>query len=338
MTDVDVPATLPPNLYHYTDSGGLQGILGPGKGPYQLGGFHNKDVEFRYRGDLDLYTNGKAALFRATDVRYMNDSQELVFGAKIVSERLRAAAGHGDVDVPLRTAFLSFAHFFDPERVFEWPARCFAVCFCGNGDVLSQWRGYAGGVGGFAIGFPREVLAQRSWGIHIMAAGNISDLPSPAPLVQVAYGEDDSRARADDLIDVIKSRYAQGDLLRDPDGSPGLAVSMAAFQAIAGMKHSAFAEEQEWRLLAVTSQTGREVRTRPTAAGIVPYMDVVVNARLRVDTNEVVEAPLAEVVVGPAEPAQSRGQIAAVGDLLRSRGMWGFRDVPVVPSKAPFRS
>ena len=110
------------------------------------------------------------------------------------------------------------------------------------------------------------------------------------------------------------------------------------FRAIAGMKHSAFGEEREWRLLAVTSQTGREVRTRSTASGVVPYMDVVVNARLRVDTNEVVEAPLAKVVVGPAEPAQSKGQIAAVGDLLRSRGMWGFRDVPVVPSKAPFRS
>ena len=208
MTDVDVHATLPPNLYHYTDSGGLQGILGPGKGPYQLGGFHDKDAESRYQGDLDLYTNGKAALFRATDVRYMNDSQELVFGAMIVSERLRAAAGESDVDVPLRSAFLSFAHFFDPDRVFEWPVRCFAVCFCEDGDLLSQWRGYAGGVGGFAIGFPREVLAERSWGILIKGAGNISDLAMGAPLVRVPYGKDASRARADDMVSVIKSQYA----------------------------------------------------------------------------------------------------------------------------------
>lgn len=33
----------------------------------------------------------------------------------------------------------------------------YAVCFCDNGDPLSQWRGY-GVDGGYALGFDRERL------------------------------------------------------------------------------------------------------------------------------------------------------------------------------------
>lgn len=69
----------------------MQGILGPGDGPIKID-FPNQDKRFRYQNDNDLYTNGKAALFRATDIRYMNDSLELSFGATILSERLRKAA------------------------------------------------------------------------------------------------------------------------------------------------------------------------------------------------------------------------------------------------------
>lgn len=336
MTTSATTKGLPPVLYHYTDSGGLQGVVGPGKGPYVVE-FHDKDSKFRYQGDHDLYTNGKAALFRATDVRYMNDSQELVFGARIVNDRLTKAAEDTSLGVALQSAFLSVANVFDPDNVFDWPFRCFAVCFCESGDLLSQWRGYAGGVGGFSIGFPREVLNEYSFGIHVMAAGNIRDLPSPAQLVRVAYGEDDARIRADELVDAIKNEHRHGNLILDRDGIPGFAVAMAAFRAIAGMKHEAFEEEKEWRLLAVAN-AHQQVRTRSRASGVVPYMDVAVNARLRVGTNDVAEKPLAKVYVGPAEPVQSKGQVVAVGDLLRSRGMWGFGQVPVERSEAPFRS
>ena len=36
----------------------------------------------------------------------------------------------------------------------------FAVCFCENGDLLSQWRGYAGGKYGYSIGFDSDALMQ----------------------------------------------------------------------------------------------------------------------------------------------------------------------------------
>ncbi|NED67185.1 DUF2971 domain-containing protein, partial [Streptomyces sp. SID10244] len=197
MTDDDA-AELPPVLYHYTDAAGLHGILGPGKGPFEVA-FPDNDSEFRHQGDNNIYTNGKAALFRATDIRYMNDSLELVFGARIVSERMKRAAEEHARPV-LASTFAEIAEAFEPARVFEWPFRCFAVCFCGDGDLLSQWRGYAGGVGGYSIGFPREVLERYSYGINLKAASNTFDIPSQAALVQVSYGEEVARERADALV------------------------------------------------------------------------------------------------------------------------------------------
>ncbi|MCT4574068.1 DUF2971 domain-containing protein, partial [Bacillus thuringiensis] len=38
----------------------------------------------------------------------------------------------------------------------------YVVSFCGDGDLLSQWRGYSGS-GGFAIGFDAAALMER-WG------------------------------------------------------------------------------------------------------------------------------------------------------------------------------
>ncbi|MFF1946160.1 DUF2971 domain-containing protein [Rhodococcus qingshengii] len=264
----------------------------------------------------------------------MNDTLELRFGVDIVRERLLEASRSKSFDSALRRAFGGFAVVFDPDHLFSWPFRCFSVCFCESGDLLSQWRGYAGGVGGFAIGFPREVLRQYSYGIHRMALGNRDDMPSHTQLVQVAYGEDAARRQADDLVQHLAAAFTAGELLVDVDGTPSMVVALRAFYTIAGVKHAAFAEEREWRLLAISE--GKVVKTRGRAGGLVPYMDVVVNGRLDPSTEHIAEQPVRRIVVGPS-PDQ-KAQVAGVHDLLAARGMWGFRDIEVEPSGAPFRS
>lgn len=331
MKASEIPNDIPKTLYHYTDGFGLQGILGPGSGPLQVVIPDNERSKYV---DPDDYTNGKAARFWATDVRYMNDTLELRFGLDIVIECLLEASRDESFASALRKAFAGFAAVFEPDCLFSWPFRCFAVCFCESGDVLSQWRGYAGGVGGFAIGFPREVLSHYSYGIHRMALGNRDDMPSHALLVRVAYGEDAARRQADDLVQGLAAAFAAGKLLTDVDGTPSMTVALRAFHTIAGVKHKAFAEEREWRLLAISER--QIVKTRGRAGGLVPYMDVVVNGRLNPNAEHISEQPVRRIVVGPS-PDQ-KAQVAGVHDLLASRGMWGFRDVEVEPSSAPFRS
>lgn len=57
-----------------------------------------------------------------------------------------------------------------------------------------------------------------------------------------------------------------------------MTVAIEAFRTITGVKHAAFAEEREWRLLAITDR--KLIKTRGRAGGQVPYMDYVVNSRL----------------------------------------------------------
>ena len=323
-----LPDELPEVLYHYTDSVGLQGILGPGSGPLQVE--IPMDQKSSYVDNPDDYTNGKAARFWASDVRYMNDSLELRFGADIVSERLNEASGDNSLHIDLRAALAGFAKVFDPARLFSWPFRCFSVCFCDGKDLLSQWRGYAGGIGGFAIGFPRDVLEYRSHGILRKAGGNVFDMESHARLVKVAYGEEAARARADHLVRQLTETFDAGRLLPGLNGAPSMTVAIEAFRTIAGVKHAAFAEEREWRLLAITDR--KLIKTRGRAGGLVPYMDVVVNSRLGL--MPISEYPVRQIVVGPT-PTQG-AQVAAVRDLLESRGTWRSEDVDVVPSNAPF--
>ena len=107
-------------------------------------------------------TDGGSALLHASDVRYMNDSGELRFGANLMIKRLRAdASTHND---DFAEVFGQLAELLTP-GLFDQATRhlrVFTACFCKKGDLLSQWRGYGGGVGGFAIGFPAQVLLNRA--------------------------------------------------------------------------------------------------------------------------------------------------------------------------------
>ena len=68
-----------------------------------------------------------------------------------------AAVAEVEIDIlaPSATEFiLGLVH---PESAILRPwldtqLRLFVTCFCSNGDLLSQWRAYAGS-GGYAVGF-----------------------------------------------------------------------------------------------------------------------------------------------------------------------------------------
>jgi hypothetical protein len=149
VEDMSAHGVEPTTLYHYTNAAGLLGILKPSFSSWE-------DDNTNLVPQLT-----KAAQLRASDVRYMNDSQELKFGARYFAPRLAQAATDESLPDDTRRACEGLAAFFLKADVFDWALRCFAACFCDNGDLLSQWRGYARGAGGggYAIGFNREALA-----------------------------------------------------------------------------------------------------------------------------------------------------------------------------------
>jgi hypothetical protein len=137
---------LPEDLYHYTDAGGLHGIL-------------------------------ESNRLWATHAAYLNDSQEFVYGMQVIINELSAwvkdvpeeAKQGWDPALPLPGVMIPVAiwlsaaavaaHLQQRTQFLRQNFGPFVTCLSEEGDQLSQWRGYGGG-GGYAIRFDPQALRE----------------------------------------------------------------------------------------------------------------------------------------------------------------------------------
>lgn len=215
---------------------------------------------------------------RASDVRFMNDSTELRHTLDLlrayIERRLRSGSDHPDL--------LNTMIDWLPHRVVGAPL-IFAASFRASGNLLSQWRGYSVHGKGISIGFAPE---------HIQACANqqgfqvgkcIYDSKEQTRLIELIVGGVESQAlgrgaTTDNDIRVVLTSIEE-DLLR-----------IAAM-----LKHPAFAEEEEWRVVSprFTELDPIPLRFREGSSMLVPYycFDLAGNQPLGV--------PLEHLFVGP---------------------------------------
>ena len=179
----------------------------------------------------------------------------------------------------------------------------FLACFCENGDLLSQWRGY-GADQGYALGFYTAQLQALDFG----------------EISPVQYGiSDPSKYFAQELA---TATYW-------PTAHPGVSewhASEGLLPRLARVKHPGFAEEREWRILKQVpvfdlKDKNNMIQYRQSTMGPIAYL--------------VISFPpecLREIVIGPGSHTETRE--AAVRDMLQCLG---FQDVNVRVSKIPFR-
>jgi Protein of unknown function (DUF2971) len=306
----------PPILYHYTNEAGLKGIVTPASWDMD-----NPALEPML---------ARAAQLRASDVRYMNDWKELLFGAESLVERLRTAAADPSAPPNLASTFDRLANAFCNTDVRSWTLRCFAACFCESGDLITQWQAYAEGTGGYAIGFSWDALVEHSFAFHPESTA-MGTTAFPAGLRRMAYDTPAAEAMADGVVGGLRNAYEnpQAGFVRGMinGGEAGLYFLATLLMAdLATVKHGAWKHEQEWRLIAV-SEPQYPVNSRPGRNGDVPYLDLAVNMNAAG-----VPATIAELVVGPG-PDQP-GRIAAARELLDERG---HDPHVVVGSEAPLK-
>jgi hypothetical protein len=189
----------PPILYHYTDEAGLRGIVSP----------PSWDID---NPALEPMLE-RAAQLRASDVRHMNDSKELLFLAEPLVQRLRAAAADSSAHPKLAVALARLADAFSEKDVLRWTLRCFAACFCESGDQVTQWQHYARGAGGYAIGFSWEALAEHSFAFH-PGTTVMGNTPLAAGLRRMAYDTPVAEAMADSLVGELRNQYETGGWIR----------------------------------------------------------------------------------------------------------------------------
>jgi hypothetical protein len=114
----DISQTIPRPLYHYTDAGGLKGIV------------ENQEIWF-------------------TSALHLNDPSEINYGIEAARQELQTVIAKGGGDFLQEFCrHIEFLITHDRPDVFGF----FVASFSRVGDELGQWRGYGDNGRGFAVG------------------------------------------------------------------------------------------------------------------------------------------------------------------------------------------
>jgi hypothetical protein len=136
----------------------------------------------------------------------------------------------------------------------------FVACFCEEGDLLSQWRGYGGRGEGLALEF------KVSWLHSLRRRGFL--------LRRVIYRRNLQRAfiskYVQGALDLFTHHHFSGD---DAKWFWGCAA-VAASDLIVTIKDPAFKGEREWRLFNPTIIGGKYFKYRRSGSRLVPYVTV----------------------------------------------------------------
>jgi hypothetical protein len=276
----ELPATLanknPPDLlYHYTSQKGLLGII------------------------------EKKKLW-ATNIRYLNDSQELKQAIALAKVQLRKQSG----DRSIREFVEKACRTLDDSLSVDTPFAIYVASFSTCNDMLSQWRGYCPSGSGFSVGFKvnnlRKLAGRRSQEIDIA-------------FIPCIYDKDEQDRLISELIYAARNAYAD-------QSSPEVLFLFLMLRWAAAIKHRGFDEEREWRLVA--GGTRADSLVREGRSFLVPYIefDLVEEGKEGIDCIE-------SVTVGPTSHPKLSEQ--SVKDLLDRHGVG---NCATTRSEIPFRN
>jgi hypothetical protein len=287
LSDWDrIQGEAPEMLYHYTDVAGLIGIL-------------------------------SSSSLWATNLRFMNDAEELAHSWRLMVEVLREAKSKAS-----SPAQVELIEEIERAAQSEWAGYpdLYATSFTENGDLLSQWRAYGSAGGGYAIGFDAARLAGAPF----------RDAQPDRILNRVIYDEQSQlqvlRATADRMLDLFANV--------DPSSAAITSARARLFAALGeivgfvfSFKDPAWVEEQEWRAVrSVPVDERDEVHFRPQGGIPVPYVALAIGN----DTDG--RLPIREIVLGPR--ADGETAVRSVELLLANHGYTG---VEITTSSVPLR-
>lgn len=222
----------PAFLYHYTSQDGLLGI-----------------------------TTSRSLW--ATNISYMNDATEFDLSLNLIRNHLFAEfqrRGH-----PLPTGQITE----ESDRLsLVWAAAnkiigtsIFVTCLCESGDLLSQWRGYAGAGYGYSLGFNTSPLEKMASNSGFILGKCIYD-----PILQ------------EEII-----RQTIDRILNDPNQEPTVHRFAIALKYGAFFKNASFSEEQEWRLIFFSPDKPAPIQFRKGKSMIIPHTSIPIDTGAAID-------------------------------------------------------
>jgi hypothetical protein len=293
-----VPRTIDGSLFHYTTGAGLIGIV-------------------------------STATLWATACEYLNDPKEWWYGASLAEDALRRLSHDfgGPISGAIEILIASLESVGPGGRMY-------VTCFCDEGDLLSQWRGYADRGGGYCLELDGQAV-QRWADRH------------EASLIKVEY---DPAAQADLLEEHLRSalQVLQEDLAgnSDPENiwqeAANNQLRTVVMPLVTQFKHESFRAEGERRLAYFLGSGGItddhvQVGHRLGRGFVVPYLpfpfadESAEHRNLGLAANEAA-LPISSVRCGPTtHPSLGRSGVTSLLERYR------YRSVPVEASAVPYR-
>ncbi len=306
-----------PSVFHYTTQAGLFGILESGRLWASHFGSLNDLTEFQaitpvLRNELfvqaeQLWKTGKIELPRASD----DETLKLI------------KAGADALPNIFWNATLADSAFGQP----------YVASFCGfpqdefvrRNGLLSQWRGYGPG-GGYALEFDTATIDQlaKAFAEKYSLYGLFAD---------VIYGEQSSsydtyRNKLQQFLNIVPI-YGFVDWLNTAPENGTMQKALKLFIQLASrLKHQAFSEENEVRMVIMRISQGGElplipVRFRSNKESIIPYVELFGEANIG--------SAIRRIIVGPHHRSGERRE--AVQLYLSAQRV----EADVIVSEIPFR-
>lgn len=261
--------------------------------------------------------------------RYSNDSEEGIRAQKLLFQLAQRYGLSKEQITQFREALDSLPTFHD----------CYGLCLSEDGDLLSQWRGYAADGAGFAIGFSPERLRELP---PSNADNNAAKQMIGPVLHQVAYDEETQIREMtpwfESMQELIRAstRPSPEQQMSDMATIPRLPRYVSAGWELSSelfknwdhlymIKGKAFCEEREWRLV-VTAVQRNDVpfHFRAGRGMVIPFLEYLMPERSKY------LSPISHVYLGP----KNRTPRYIVQMLLNR---FGLEDVTVCNSKASYR-
>lgn len=312
---------VPENLYHYTSSNGLMGIIG-----------------------TEAFHTGK---IWATKIQYMNDGSELQHGFEQIKKEIETQKKYIRDEIEVQDGYRKRTtdELDDMLSALERIAHINigVVSFTTEGDQLSQWRGYCKIGNGYSLCFSGEKLcasieklkdAEKLPEILETLQQNIGKLPEDLVrkpvyyLVPCKYEEYEHSKMVKELISFAPIYNEQYGPYPNTPKLWRIPFEEAAVFIAAMIKAEGFKEEKEWRLICGPFLSN-DSEYRSGNYSLIPYW--VIDLDLK--------NALKKIIIGPT-PEKELSKNALHGYLRRaySVGPRGTLPIPTENSKIYWKS